>query len=95
MYPGVTKLRTNLGWNIANNEKVNNQVNLLYQDLNIPPHIVKNAGAVKVLDANTLNNKEAKDRIYKAKVMVYKSGATAKGFPKEDLVVTLDGAKED
>lgn len=95
LYPGVTKLRTNLGWNIANNEKVNNQVNLLYQDLNIPPHIVKNAGAVKVLDANTLNNKEAKDRIYKAKVMVYKSGAAAKGFPKEDLVVTLDGAKED
>lgn len=97
LYPGVTKLRTNLGWNIGSNETeqrqpVNNQVNLIYKDLK--DNVVKNAGAVKVLNANTLDDKEVKDRIYKAKVKVYKSGAAVRGFPKDDLVVTLDGAKE-
>ena len=97
LYPGVTKLRTNLGWNIGSEETeqrqaVNNQVNLIYKDLK--GNVVKNAGAVKVLDANTLDAKEVKDRIYKAKVKIYKSGAAVRGFPEDDLVVTLDGAKE-
>lgn len=97
LYPGVTKLRTNLGWNIGSEETeqrqaVNNQVNLIYKDLK--GNVVKNAGAIKVLDANTLDAKEVKDRIYKAKVKIYKCGAAVRGFPEDDLVVTLDGAKE-
>ena len=43
----------------------------------------------------SLDDREAEDRIYTAKVSVYKAGAAAKNFPDSDLVVTLDGAKED
>ena len=42
-----------------------------------------------------VDDKKLEDRIYTTKVEVYKAGAAEKGFPKENLVVTLDGTKED
>ena len=52
------------------------------------------AAAKQILNYNGLDDKTEVDRIYTAKVNVYKSGAAAKGFPKDELVVSLDGAKE-
>ena len=48
----------------------------------------------EVQQVNILDKEEA-DRIYTVKVSVYKAGAAEKNFPKEDLIVSLDGAKED
>ena len=57
--------------------------------------IVSGSGAKKILDYNGLDDKKEEDRIYTAKVSVYKAGAAAKNFPDDDLIVTLDGTKED
>ena len=56
---------------------------------------VSGTGAKNILSFNGLDDKEEADRIYTAKVSVYKVGAAEKNFPKEDLIVSLDGAKED
>ena len=95
LYPGVTKLRTNLGYNIASKDsekrdKVNNQMFLIYSSGNI----ARNEAAKKMLKYNTLDDREAKDRIYTTEVEVYKAGAAEKGFPSDELVVLLDGSKE-
>ena len=103
LYKAVTKLRTNLDYNISDMNEVLNrpkisQMSLTYQAVNdkgINGAKVTNASAKKVLDCNSLDDREAEDRIYTAKVSVYKAGAAAKNFPDSDLVVTLDGAKED
>ena len=50
--------------------------------------------AKKILDYNGLDDREEKDRIYTVKVNVYKAGAAAKGFPKDELILSLDGAEE-
>ena len=55
----------------------------------------RNEAAKKMLKYNTLDDREAKDRIYTTKVEVYKAGAAEKGFPSGDLIVSLDGSKED
>lgn len=96
LYPGVTKLRTNLGYNIASEDsgkrdRVNNQMLLIYSSGNT----ARNEAAKKMLKYNTLDDREAKDRIYTTKVEVYKAGAAEKGFPSDELVVSLDGSKED
>ena len=96
LYSGVTKLRTNLGYNIAQEDidkrdKVNNQMFLTYSSKGITR---SNEAAKKMVNYNSLDDKEAKDRIYTTKVEVYKSGAAAKGFPESELVVSLDGSKE-
>ena len=52
------------------------------------------AAAKQILSYNGLDDKIETDRIYTATVDVYKAAAAAKGFPKEDLVASLDGAKE-
>lgn len=96
LYPGVTKLRTNLGYNIASDDsekrdKVTNQMLLIYSSGNT----ARNEAAKKMLKYNTLDDREAKDRIYTTKVGVYKAGAAEKGFPSGDLIVSLDGSKED
>lgn len=105
LYKAKTKLRTNLDYNIAvktddESDEIQsrlkvNQMSLIYKDQkrNFPP--IYNNVAKKVLDFNRLDDREAEDRIYTAKVSVYKMGAAEKNFPEEDLVVTLDGAKED
>ena len=50
--------------------------------------------AKQILSYNGLDDKTETDRIYTAKVKVYKSGAAEKGFPEDELVASLDGAKE-
>ena len=103
LYKAVTKLRTNLDYNISNMNEVLNrpkisQMSLTYQAVNdsgANGAKVTNSSAKKVLDCNSLDDKEAEDRIYTAKVSIYKEGAAAKNFPDSDLVVTLDGSKED
>lgn len=96
LYSGVTKLRTNLGYNIAEEDiekrdKVNNQMFLTYSSNGVSR---SNEAAKKMVNYNSLDDKESKDRIYTTKVEVYKSGAAEKGFPENELVVSLDGSKE-
>ena len=82
---------------VLNRPKIS-QMSLTYQAVNdkgTKGAKVTNASAKKVLNCNSLDDREAEDRIYTAKVSVYKAGAAAKNFPDSDLVVTLDGAKED
>lgn len=103
LYKAVTKLRSNLDYDISKADDVQNrlkvnQMSLTYQSVNnngqYGAKIVNNT-AKKVLNCNSLDDREAEDRIYTAKVSVYREGAAEKNFPEEDLVVTLDGAKED
>lgn len=103
LYKAVTKLRTNLDYNISDMDEVLNrpkvnQMSLTYQAVNESgtkgAKVINNA-ARKVLDCNSLDDRVAEDRIYTAKISVYKAGAAAKGFPESDLVATLDGSKED
>ena len=56
---------------------------------------ITGSGAKKVLDYNGLDDRKQADRIYTVKVSVYKAGAAEKGFPDEERIATLDGAKED
>ena len=103
LYKAVTKLRTNLDYNISDMNSVLDrpkvsQMSLTYQAFNDSGSKgakVTNNSAKKVLDCNRLDDREAEDRIYTAKVSVYKAGAAEKNFPDSDLIVTLDGAKED
>ena len=102
LYRAKTKLRTNLDFNISNlndvlNRPKNNQMQLTYQAVNSDGRKEqKRTGtfAKKILSYNGLDDKEQRDRIYTAKISVYKAGAAAKGFPESELVATLDGAKE-
>lgn len=103
LYKAVTKLRSNLDYDISSTDDVQNrlkvnQMALTYQSVNNNGQYgakIVNSTAKKVLDCNSLDDREAEDRIYTAKVSVYREGAAEKNFPEEDLVVTLDGAKED
>lgn len=102
LYKAVTKLRTNLDYDISGGtesaERLKiNQMLLTYQatDSNGVDGPNVTSSAKQVLDCNSLDDREAKDRIYTAKVSVYKDGAAEKNFPDSDLIVTLDGAKED
>lgn len=103
LYKAVTKLRTNLDYNISDMNEIEKrpkigQMSLTYQAVNTSGSNgakVSGSAAKKVLDCNSLDDRVAEDRIYTAKVSIYKSGAAAKNFPDSDLVVTLDGSKED
>ena len=103
LYRAVTKLRTNLDYNISDMDEVLNrpkisQMSLTYQAVNDSGSNgakVSNNAAKKVLEYNGLDDREEEDRIYTAKVEVYKAGAAAKNFQGEDPIVTLDGSKED
>lgn len=53
------------------------------------------SAAKKVLDHNGLDDRKQSDRIYTAKVSIYKAGAAEKGFPESDRIAVLDSAKED
>jgi len=100
LYKSQIKLRTNLDYNISeiydklDRPKIN-QMSLTYQDNSALKRSVSGTAAKKIVDYNGLDDKKLEDRIYTTKVEVYKAGAAEKGFPKEDLVVTLDGTKED
>lgn len=103
LYRAVTKLRTNLDYNISDMDKVLDrpkitQMSLTYQAVNDNGSNgakISNSAAKKVLEYNGLDDKEEEDRIYTAKVKVYKAGAAAKGFPDDEIIATLDGSKED
>ena len=101
LFRSQTKLRTNLDYNISyevlDRPKIS-QMKLTYQGVDAGSGREKNVsgtGAKNILSFNGLDDKEEADRIYTAKVSVYKVGAAEKNFPKEDLIVSLDGAKED
>ena len=102
LYRAQTKLRTNLDYNISDFDKILTrprigQIQLTYQSVTRDGQNDKKktgAAAKQILNYNGLDDKTEVDRIYTAKVNVYKSGAAAKGFPKDELVVSLDGAKE-
>ena len=101
LFRSQTKLRTNLDYNISyevlDRPKIS-QMKLTYQGVDAGSGREKNVsgtGAKNILNFNGLDDKEEADRIYTAKVSVYKAGAAEKNFPKEDLIVSLDGAKED
>ena len=94
LFRSQTKLRTNLDYNISyevlDRPKIS-QMKLTYQGVDAGSGREKNVsgtGAKNILSFNGLDDKEEADRIYTAKVSVYKAGAAEKNFPKE-------GAKED
>lgn len=101
LFRSQTKLRTNLDYNISyevlDRPKIS-QMKLTYQGVDAGSGRERNVsgtGAKNILSFNGLDDKEEADRIYTVKVSVYKAGAAEKNFPKEDLIVSLDGAKED
>lgn len=86
------KLRTNLDRDISREESTSiTQMSLVYTD---GKYSFKNTNARSVLDFNGLDNREARDRIYTAKISIYRQGAAAKNFPEEERILTLDGSKE-
>lgn len=103
LFRAQTKLLTNLTYNISDMDQVLNrpridlQMKLVYEDVRDSGvnRKVSSSGSKKVLSMNGLDDRAAKDRIYLAKVSVYKEGAADKDYPEEELVATLDGAKED
>ena len=102
LYRAVTKLRTNLDYNISDMDEVLNrpkisQMSLTYQAVNDSGNNgakVSNSAAKKILEYNGLDDREEEDRIYTVKVEVYKAGAAAKNFQGEKPIATLDGSKE-
>ena len=99
LYRAQVKLRSNLNYDISNltqNSRPKlNQMALIYKEVN--GTLVKRAtgnAAQTVLDFNSLDDKEAYDRIYTAKVTIYKAGAARDDFPDKDKILTLDGSKE-
>lgn len=99
LYRAQVKLRSNLNYDISNltqNSRPKlNQMILTYKEVN--GTLVKRAtgnAAQTVLNFNSLDDKEAYDRIYTAKVTIYKAGAARDDFPDKDKILTLDGSKE-
>lgn len=101
LFRAQTKLRTNLDTDISARKDGTfvyerpsiHQMTLIYTDEK--GYSVKDSNARKVLDYNGLDDRRKRDRIYTAKIGVYKKGAAEKNFPNEDLIVQLDGTKED
>lgn len=99
LYRAQIQLRSNLNYDISNLTQSSrpklNQMTLIYKEINGElTKQTKGGTAQTILDFNSLDDKEAYDRIYTAKVMVYKAGAAKKNFPDEDKILTLDGSKE-
>lgn len=102
LYRAQTALRTNLDYNISDPDRIQerpriSQMKLTYQAVStagLDNKKVTGSSAKKVLSYNGLDDRKATDRIYRAKVSIYKAGAAARNFPESDLICTLDGAKE-
>lgn len=100
LYRAQVKLRSNLNYDISNLTQSSRpklqQMKLTYKEITDSGLTKKASGnsAQNVLDFNSLDDKEAYDRIYTAKVSIYKAGAAQKNFPDEDRILTLDGSKE-
>ncbi|QCU03306.1 type II secretion system protein [Blautia sp. SC05B48] len=103
LYKAQTKLRTNLDYNISDLNKILSrpkisQMKLTYQAVSASganERKLTGSAAKKVLDHNGLDDRKQSDRIYTAKVSIYKAGAAEKGFPESDRIAVLDSAKED
>lgn len=103
LYKAQTKLRTNLDYNISDLDKILSrprisQMKLTYQAVTTQGNNdrkLTGSGAKKIVDYNGLDDRKQSDRIYTAKVSVYKAGAAEKGFPDDERIAVLDGAKED
>lgn len=86
------KLRSNLNRDISREEPASiDQMGLVYTD---GKYSFKNTNARSVLDFNGLDDRTARDRIYTAKISIYRQGAAEKNFPEEERILTLDGSKE-
>lgn len=100
LYRAQIQLRSNLNYDISNLTQSSRpklqQMRLTYKEITDSGLTKKASGnsAQNVLDFNSLDDKEAYDRIYTAKVSIYKAGAAQKNFPDEDRILTLDGSKE-
>lgn len=99
LYRAQIQLRSNLNYDISNLTQSSrpklNQMTLIYKEINGElTKQAKNPAAQTILDFNSLDDKEAYDRIYTAKVTIYKAGAAGNNFPDEDKILTLDGSKE-
>ena len=100
LYRAQVQLRSNLNYDISNLTQSSRpklqQMRLTYTEITDTGLVKKASGnsAQTVLDFNSLDDKEAYDRIYTAKVSIYKAGAAEKNFPDEDRILTLDGSKE-
>ena len=103
LYKAQIKLRTNLDYNISDLNKILSrpkisQMKLTYQAVSgsgANERKLTGSAAKKVLDHNGLDDRKQSDRIYTAKVSIYKVGAAEKGFPESDRIAVLDSAKED
>ena len=97
MFKASTTLLTNLDYDISNITDIPKRIRANQMKLTYTDDARKTSGysAKNILSYNGLDNKKAKDRIYTATVKVYKKGAAENGFQDSDLIVTLDGAKED
>lgn len=100
LYRAQVQLRSNLDYDISNLTQSSRpklgQMKLVYKEITDGGFTKKASGnsAKTVLDFNSLDVKEAYDRIYTVKVSVYKAGAAGRNFPEEDKILTLDGSKE-
>ena len=100
LYRAQVQLRSNLDYDISNLTQSSRpklgQMKLVYKEITDGGFTKKASGnsAKTVLDFNSLDVKEAYDRIYTVKVSIYKAGAAGRNFPKEDKLLTLDGSKE-
>lgn len=96
LFRASTVLLTNLDYDISNKDIAERtkttQMKLTYQDKKGSK--TTDYSAKTILSYNGLDNKIAENRIYSAVVKVYKQGAAAENFPDSDLIVSLDGAKE-
>lgn len=97
LYKASTTLLTNLDYDISNIKEIPkrisaNQMKLTYTDMS--NHKTSGYSAKNILSYNGLDNRQAEDRIYNAVVKVYKQGAAQNNFPEKDMIVSLDGAKE-
>lgn len=97
LFRASTTLLTNLDYDISNVTDISkrtktSQMKLIYQDTN--GNKTTDYSAKTILSCNGLDNRLAEDRIYSAVVKVYKQGAADRDFPDSDLIVSLDGAKE-
>ena len=101
LYRAQTVLRTNLDQDISTDSASDrtsvNQMKLVYQAVDAngqKGRSVSGKSARQVLAVNGLDDKEAEDRIYTAKVEIFKAGAAQNDFPESDRIVVLEGAKE-
>lgn len=100
LYRAQIQLRSNLNYDISNLTQSSRpklqQMKLTYTEITDTGLTKKASGnsAQTVLDFNSLDDKEAYDRIYTATVSIYKAGAAERNFPEDDKILTLDGSKE-